>query len=1048
MKRDLRGAVIQRLRQPLAEYNDSFSRLLELGRDIEGRLEAATEFITTIRGQFSELVIAVDTAFEGIAFFDREINKTKEFLEHGIAIVNESLSISSQVSDDLSNISKLFDRIHVDGVQLEEIIKDINTVSDSIEVASRNATITAFHVGIHGRGFEVIAREMTALVRNVQPPTKTIPDVSADIIRGTVDLGHDLLNISNIIGELTDINDAFAHITDELLALIPHIEEGIKAISESVESQKTRYETLAQENEKSSNWLNEIYDVARSSTILELSLEAMFRRINNIKEELFNIGDDSSFRYVYDSFKIALTDTAHWYAKTGEGTGEDLAQSRVEYPERLMVQLATETNQLYSVIGRIADEMKSWLRTNTSTTDILARGISLYRDIRGNLDQLSKKVSSIREKAVEIEKPLNDLEKITERSKVLALYAGIESVRSGAHAPSLGTVTEEIKSLSEKTTRFVDRIGELRTDLSKNFQQLALFILKSMSDVEQGMSSLQNAIKLLEQNKKILLHCDVLLQEMHDVTDRMRVHCNALSRYMRDFNDNYENTTRSFEQYLNTMRTSSHASKQILEIVDHYAADVSILERKHKTITFRLAVEPIVLDPAFKTDARSHEIIEQIFAGLLTFDSSNHLMPSIADTFSVSKDGRVWDFSIKKGVQFHNGDVMTARHVADTIARVKSGPNVSFVDYVENVRVLDEHRIRFVLLYPFLPFLANLACGVLDITPKDFSSDIPIGAGPYRFVHWDKNNELVLDAFEDFFDGRPPIDRVVVKIISDNQEAVSRFKSGDISLMQVSPDIVQEFDSADIVSGPGLSTEYIAINVALDTPFKNRKVRQAMNHSIDKDYFTTVLMNGDALPAYGVFPPGMFVYNKNLIGYRYDIAKAKQLMREAGYGGGIDGTFPFDIRQSDISIGRAEYIRECFEKIGIKLILKPLPWKDLLERAYRGESLLSMEGWVSDNGDPDNFMYPLFHSKSCGRAGNTSFYRNQRVDQMIELARFEKSGKRRSQIYNEAEIMIVEDAPWVFLSHGVDVYAVSKRVHGFKVDPFGITRFRYLWSSS
>ena len=1048
MKRDLRGVVVQRLRQPVAEYSDSFSRLLESGREIESRLEAATEFITTIRGQFSKLVIAVDTASEGISFFEREIEKTKEFFERGIAIVNESLSLSNQVGNDLNNISKLFDRIHADGVQLEDIIKNINTVSDSIEVASRNATITAFHAGIQGRGFEVIAREMTALVKNVQAPTQVIPDVSEDIIKGTVDLGNDLLNMNNLIYELTEINDTFSHITDELLALIPNIEEGIKAISESVESQRVRYEMLEKANEESSNWLNDIYDVARSSTILEISLETMFRRITNIKENLFNVHDDSSFRYLYDSFKIALTGIADWSDKTGEGTGRDLAAFGVEYPERLMVQLATETNQLHSVIKLISNEMKNWLKTNILAADVLSRGISFYHGIQGNLGQLGKKLSTIREKATQIEKPLNDLRKITERSKVLALYAGIESVRSGERAPSLGTVTEEIRSLSEKSTLFVDKIGEVSIDMSKNFQQLSLFIMKTMSDVEQGMSFLQNAIDLLEQNKKILEHCDNLLQEMNDVTDRMRTHCNSLSTQMRNFNRNYEDIFRAIEQYVSTIRTTSHTSRRILEIVDHYAADVSILEKKHKTITFRQSVEPIVLDPAFKTDARSHEIIEQIFAGLLTFDSSNHLMPSIAESFSVSKDGRIWDFLIKRGVKFHNGDIMTARHVADTIARVKSGPNVSFVDYVENVTALDEYRLRCSLQYPFLPFLANLACGILDITPKEFSPEHPIGAGPYRFVHWDENNELILEAFEDFFDGRPPIDRIVVKIISDDQEAVWQFNRGNISLMQVSPDIIQELDAADIVSGPGLSTEYIDINVSIDTPFKNRKVRQAMNHVVDKNYFANRLMNGHALPAYGVFPPGMFVYNKNLIGYRYDIDKARQLMREAGYGGGIEGTYPLDIRKSDVAIQRAEYIKECFEKIGIKVILNPLVWKDLLEKAYRGESLLNMKGWVSDNGDPDNFMYPLFHSKSCGRAGNTSFYCNQKVDEMIERARFEKSSKRRSNIYNEVERIIVEDAPWVFLSHGVDVYAVSKKLHGFRVDPFGIVRFRYLWCSS
>ncbi len=1048
MKQNLKDTVIHRLRRPLEEYNDSFRRLLEIGREVENTLQIDTELLSDIRGKFNNLAAAVELAYEGISVFDREIKKTKELLEQSITKVNESLSISSRVGEDLSNISKSFDRIHADGVQLEDIIKDINTVSDSIEIASRNATITAFHAGTQGRGFDVIAREMTALVKSVQKPTRMIPDASGDIIKGMVDLGHDLLNISNIIHDLNEINDKFAHITDELLSLIPNIEKGIKGISESVESQKSRYRQLLKGNEQSSNWLNEIYNIARSSAILEISLEAMFRRINNIRESLIEIEDSSSFRYLYNSLRIALSDASKWYEKTIQDlVSRNIDAFGVQYSEQSTLQLVAESNQLFQIIKNITDEIKNWLKTNALASDVLSRGVIFYHDIAENLSTLNKKLSYIKKKAEKIARPLHDLRKITERSKILGLYAGIESARGGEYASSLGVVTKEIKTLSAKTSSFVDKIGELRNDMSKNFVQLSSLLIKSMSDVEQGLSSLKSAIGILEQNKSVLENCDNLSQKMIESTERMKTHCNALSRQIRNFNQDYEKINRGFEQYSNTINASAHAATQVLEIVDHYAKDVTILKRKHKTVVFRQSVEPIILDPANKTDARSHEINEQIFMGLLTFDSSNHLIPGIADTFSVSKDGRIWDFSIKTDVKFHNGDFVTARHVADTILRVKSSSNVSFVDYIENVILLDDQHLRFILEFPYLPFLANIACGVCDITPKDFSSDNPIGAGPYRFIHWDKNNEIVLEAFEDFFDGQPPIDRIIVKIIPDNQEAVLRFKSGDISIMQLSPDIIEDFEPEDIVSGPGLSTQYIGINISLETPFKNRKVRQAMNYAIDKNYFVTALMNRQAVSAYGIFPPGMYVYNKNLVGYRCDFDKAKILMREAGYGSGIDGTFPLDIRDSEVAIRRAEYIKNCFEKIGIKLILNPLPWKELLERTYRGESLLCMKGWVSDNGDPDNFLYPLFHSKSCGRAGNTSFYCNQKIDEMIEQARFERSRKKRSQIYQNIEEMIVEDAPWIFLSHGVDAYAVSKNISGFKADPFGIVRFRYLWCS-
>ncbi len=277
MSENLREKIINRLRAPLEEYNASFRNLLETGRDIENSLQHGTEMLSEIRHRFDNLSATVELEFEGAAVFDQEIKRMKELLEQTITKVDESLKISNRISEDLQMIAQTFDQIHKEGVQLDDIIKDINTVSESIEVASRNAGITAFHAGKKGRGFEVIAREMTNLVRSSRIPTNLIPVVSKKVIREVVSLGHDLLGVSKFVFELKHINKEFSGITDELLELIPGVEANIKSISDSVTEQKALHNHLLEENQKLSRRIDEIYDTARFSAVLELSLGTVFR---------------------------------------------------------------------------------------------------------------------------------------------------------------------------------------------------------------------------------------------------------------------------------------------------------------------------------------------------------------------------------------------------------------------------------------------------------------------------------------------------------------------------------------------------------------------------------------------------------------------------------------------------------------------------------------------------------------------------------------------------------------------------------------------------
>jgi ABC-type transport system substrate-binding protein len=258
--------------------------------------------------------------------------------------------------------------------------------------------------------------------------------------------------------------------------------------------------------------------------------------------------------------------------------------------------------------------------------------------------------------------------------------------------------------------------------------------------------------------------------------------------------------------------------------------------------------------------------------------------------------------------------------------------------------------------------------------------------------------------------------------------------------------MVDQIPTENIHSGPALSTQYLAINVVQDTPFKNPLVRKAVRHAIDRQDLIDQLYHKRAMVAYGLYPPGMAISNPELsVIAAFDLKKARQFMSQAGYPNGLKGTYVLDSRDNDESMRRAQIIKSHLEKIGIEIVIQTMSFIDFLEKGYRGEALLQIKGWVSDNGDADNFLYPLFHSRSHGRPGNTTFYSNPEVDRMIDAARIEASVKRRNQMYQKIEQIIVEDVPAVFLYNPLEYYAVQKNVGGFRVDPYSMVRFRYLW---
>lgn len=1042
---NIREICITRLKPLLQKYDSNFHNFLNIGQSIDTALQSSFELLAEIRKKFYNLSVTVELVFEGVAVFDTEIKKTHNLLKKSIENFKESLVISEKISFDLNNIAGILKKIHQQIGKLAGVIKDIDLVSESIEVASRNAGITAYHAGGQGRGFEVIAREMTGLVRSAQKPTQTIPTITHELLTEIDELNQDLNKIQDIIGYLKEIADKFISINNELLNLIPHLENSIKEISNTISVQKELHNNLHRESENLPMYLDEIYNITRTTAITEIYLGAFFQHLNNIKNNLITAEEDYNFCCFFNTFSKILENEPQAEEDFNKFVGGVLKKLDIHSSESFILKFVSEAKHLNEIISQITEKVKSWLKTHRYANETLSSAKVFYQDIKEVINSLNSKSYKLKEFINKIDKPLYELKKITERCRLLGLYAGIESARSGEYASTLDVVTDEIKTLSIKSSEFVASIYVLKDEISKDFKVLISCFIRGLGDVELGQDALNTSFIAVNESNQVLDNLSALCQEMCGSTEQMINQCGLLGEHHRDFESEYNKINEDFIAYNEAIKSERLLTREMAAVVQEFKKDVAFIKPERKEIVFRVIEDPIVFDPAIRTDTISHQVIEQIFTGLYTFDQSNHLIPAIARSFSVSADGLVWDFYLRKGVKFHNGTDVLSADVLNSFNRVKKGPNASFFEYLSDIVIIDPYHIRFILKYPYVPFLANLACGVGDIVPQDLNKEKPIGCGPYRLVSYEKDKEIVLEAFDEFFDGRPPVEQCVIKSVVDDKEALELFKAGEISILNLTSDMLKEFAPDDIVSGPVLSTQYLAINFSKKSPFLDVRVRQAMNYAIDKEYYCRELMREKAIPSHGVYPPGLPGYNNNIIGYPYDLKKARELMKEAGYGGGIPDTFVLDVRAGRDALKRAEFIRDSLSKIGIHLQINQMSWDEFLNKTYSGNSIISLRGWVSDNGDPDNFTYTLFHSQSFGASGNTSFYANEELDKMIESARSEQNPRRRIELYQKIEKTIIDNAIWIFLSHGVDYYAVQKNIKGFVVDPFGLVRFRNLY---
>ncbi len=470
-----------------------------------------------------------------------------------------------------------------------------------------------------------------------------------------------------------------------------------------------------------------------------------------------------------------------------------------------------------------------------------------------------------------------------------------------------------------------------------------------------------------------------------------------------------------------------------------------------------------------------------MFNGLTTFErGTTNVIPALAEKWDVSEDGKTYVFHLRKGVKFHsNKDFKPTRDFnADDVVfsfnrqldpnhpyhKVSGGSYEYFIgmdmqNIIDKVEKVDDYTVKISLKVPNAPFLANLAMDFASIysaqyadamakakTPEKLDS-APIGTGPFEFVSYQKDSAVRYKAFENYWQGKAKIDRLVFSITPDASVRYAKLQKGechaapypnpaDIAKLKADSNIT-------LLTKPGLNVGYLNFNVQ-KAPFDNVKVRQALNYAVNKDAIIESVYQGAGQVAKNPIPPTMWSYNDEVKDYAYDPEKAKALLKEAGFENGFETdlwAMPVSRPYNPNARRMAELVQADWEKVGVKAKIVSYEWGEYLKRMRAGDHQTGMMGWTGDNGDPDNFLNTLLSCAAVESGSNYANFCHKEFNDLVTKAAQITDPAERTALYQQAQLVFKEQAPWITIAHSTTYFPVRKEVKGYVIDPFGLHNF-------
>ncbi len=449
-------------------------------------------------------------------------------------------------------------------------------------------------------------------------------------------------------------------------------------------------------------------------------------------------------------------------------------------------------------------------------------------------------------------------------------------------------------------------------------------------------------------------------------------------------------------------------------------------------------VDATTLDPNMHAETPTGNVNINIYDSLLMRNAAGDLIPGLAESYE-NLDDTTWEFKLRSGVSFHNGEAFDAEAVKYSLDRIldpeNNSPQYSHISAIEEVRVVDANTVQIITTKPFPTLPSQLVAR--QIVPPEYTREMgddhlasnPVGTGPYRFVEWTRDEQITLTANEDYWRGAPAIKDVVFRVIPETSTRMAELQTGSVDIIvNVPPHQAETLESGEntVVSrAPSTRVIFVGMVTTEPGPLTDKRVRQALNYGVDVEAIVDNVLMGNGVPL--LAQPIAEIhhgFDSTVEPYGYDPDRARDLLSEAGHGEGLEISMDTPSGRYLMDREVAQAVTGQLEDVGVRADLEIQEWGVYVDKIMsRRLSGLFLLGWGNATFDADATMYPFF------RSGQTfCYFERDDLDELLDVARETMDMDLRLERYNEIVGILSEEAPWIYLHQQMDVYGVSSRL--------------------